>query len=119
MAYQVRFTDTTKTPITVQDQTLNSEKSVAFVGKNYAGYSQAIAENFLHLLENFAKSSPPTTPITGQLWYDTTVGVNNQLKLYDGTGWVAAGNVKKSTTQPATAVIGDLWVDTDNQQLYL
>ena len=119
MAYQVRFTDTTKTPITVQDQTLNTEKSVAFVGKNYAGYSQAIAENFLHLLENFAKSSPPTTPITGQLWYDTTVGSNNQLKLYDGTSWVAAGNVKKSINAPTTAVIGDLWVDTDNQQLYL
>ncbi len=119
MAYQVRFTDTTKTPITVQDQTLNTEKSVAFVGKNYAGYSQAIAENFLHLLENFAKSSAPTNPITGQLWYDTTVGANNQLKLYDGTGWVAAGNVKKATTQPTTSVVGDLWVDTDNQQLYL
>lgn len=119
MAYQVRFTDTTKTPITVQDQTLNNEKSVAFVGKNYAGYSQAIAENFLHLLENFAKSSAPTNPITGQLWYDTTVGASNQLKLYDGTGWVAAGNVKKSTNAPTTSVIGDLWVDTDNQQLYL
>lgn len=119
MAYQVRFTDTTKTPITVDDQTLNTEKSVAFVGKNYAGYSQAIAENFLHLLENFARSTAPSAPITGQLWYDTTVGINNQLKLYDGTGWVAAGNVKKATTQPTTAVIGDLWVDTDNQQLFL
>lgn len=119
MAYQVRFTDTTKTPITVEDQTLNTEKSVSFIGKNYAGYSQAIAENFLHLLENFARSSPPTNAIPGQLWYDTTVGINNQLKLYDGTSWVAAGNVKKSTNAPVTAVIGDLWVDTDNQQLHL
>ena len=119
MSYQVRFTDVTKTPVTVEDQTLNTEKSVSFIGKNYAGYSQAIAENFLHLLENFARSSAPTNPITGLLWYDTTVGINNQLKLYDGTGWVAAGSVKKSTTSPVTSVIGDLWVDTDNQQLYL
>lgn len=119
MSYQVKFSDTTKTPITVNDQTLNQDRSISFVGKNYAGYSQAIAENFLHLLENFAKSTQPTNPVTGQLWYDTTVGENNQLKLFDGSRWVAAGNVKKATTQPTTSVIGDLWVDTDNQQLFL
>jgi hypothetical protein len=33
MSYQVRFTDTTKTPLTVDDQTINSEKSLKFVGK--------------------------------------------------------------------------------------
>lgn len=119
MSYQVRFTDTTKTPITVEDQTINTEKGVAFIGKNYPGYSQYIAENFLHLLENFAKNSAPSNPITGQLWYDTTLGVNNQLKVFNGTNWVAAGNVKKATTAPTTSVVGDLWVDTDNQQLKL
>ena len=119
MSYQVRFTDTTKTPLTVDDQTINSEKSLQFVGKNYAGYSQYIAENFLHLLENFAKSTAPGNPITGQLWFNTTTGSENQLKVYNGTNWVAAGNVKKSTTAPVSSVLGDLWVDTDNQQLYL
>jgi microcystin-dependent protein len=119
MSYQVRFTDTTKTAVTVEDQTVNTEKSVSFVGKNFAGYSQIIAENFLHLLENFAKSTAPNSPVAGQLWYNTTVGADNQLKLFDGTGWVAAGNVKKGATAPVTAVIGDLWADTDNKQLYL
>jgi microcystin-dependent protein len=119
MSYQVKFTDTTKTPLTVEDQTINSEKSLKFVGKNYAGYSQYIAENFLHLLENFAKSTAPGNPITGQLWFNTTTGSENQLKVYNGTSWVAAGNVKKSTTAPTTSVLGDLWVDTDNQQLHL
>ena len=119
MSYQVKFTDTTKTPLTVEDQTINSEKSLKFVGKNYAGYSQYIAENFLHLLENFAKSTSPSNPITGQLWFNTTTGSENQLKVYNGTNWVAAGNVKKATTAPTTSVLGDLWVDTDNQQLHL
>lgn len=119
MSYQVRFSDPTLQSITVEDQTVNIERSVQFVGKNYAGYSQIIAENFLHLLENFAKSSQPSNPVKGQLWYDTSVGVNNQLKLYDGTSWVAAGNVKKGDSAPTTSVIGDLWVDTDNQQLNL
>jgi microcystin-dependent protein len=119
MSYQVKFTDTTKTPLTVEDQTINSEKSLKFVGKNYAGYSQYIAENFLHLLENFAKSTAPGNPITGQLWFNTTTGSENQLKVYNGTNWVAAGNVKKATTAPVSSVLGDLWVDTDNQQLHL
>ena len=119
MSYQVRFTDTTKTPITVEDQTINSEKSVTFVGKNYPGYAQYIAENFLHLLENFAKTTQPTNPITGQVWFNTSVGIENGLKVYNGTNWVASGHVKKSITAPTTGVIGDLWVDTTNQQLKL
>ena len=119
MSYQVRFTDTTKTPLTVEDQTINSEKSLQFVGKNYAGYSKYIAENFLHLLENFAKSTAPSNPITGQLWFNTTTGSENQLKVYNGTNWVAAGSVKKALNAPTTSVLGDLWVDTDNQQLHL
>ena len=119
MSYQVRFTDTTKTPITVEDQTINSEKSVTFVGKNYPGYAQYIAENFLHLLENFAKTTEPTNPITGQVWFNTTVGIENGLKVYNGTNWVSSGHVKKSIARPTTGVVGDLWVDTTNQQLHL
>jgi microcystin-dependent protein len=110
--------------ITVSDQTLNTETSLTFVGKNYTGYSQYIAENFLHLLENFAKATAPANPQVGQLWYDTGALSNPsqpQLKVWDSTNWVAAGNVKKATSAPlaATATIGDLWVDTANQQLSL
>jgi hypothetical protein len=56
MSYQVKHTETTnpsKPAITVQDQTLNTETSLTFVGKNYAGYAPIMAENFLHLLEYF------------------------------------------------------------------
>jgi microcystin-dependent protein len=110
--------------ITVDDQTLNTETSLTFVGKNYTGYSQYIAENFLHLLENFAKATHPANPQVGQLWYDTGLLSNPpqpQLKVWDGTNWIAAGNVKKAISAPlaATATIGDLWVDTASQQLSL
>lgn len=123
MAYQVKFTETTnpaKPAITVADQTLNNETSLTFVGKNYAGYASVVAENFLHLLENFAKTTSPASPVQGQLWYDNTAGVN-LLKVYDGTTWNPAGSVKKSATAPgvANSTKGDLWVDTENQQLYL
>lgn len=121
MSYQVKFTEITnpaKPAITVEDQTLNTEKSVSFVGKNYAGYAPVLAENFLHLLENFASpaTQPPTNPVQGQLWYDNT---SNLLKVYDGTTWTAAGSVKKSGTQPTIGILGDLWVDTNNSQLYV
>lgn len=123
MAYQVKFTEDTnpaKPSLTVDDQTLNAETSLKFVGKNYAGYAPVVAENFLHLLENFAKNSEPSNPIEGQLWYDNSAGVN-LLKVYDGTTWNPAGSVKKADDQPSVSnsTKGDLWVDTANQQLYI
>ena len=125
MPYNIDRTDKANYgSITVSDQTVNQETSIEFPGKNYTGYAKVIAENFLHLLENFAKSTPPSNPVIGQLWYDTNTISNPpqpQLKVWDGSSWTSAGAVKKSISRPTAqnAVIGDLWVDTANQQLYL
>ena len=125
MSYQIDHTDKPNYgTITVEDQTVNVEKSVGFVGKNYTGYSKVIAENFLHILENFASATAPTNPVVGQLWYDSEADVieenrQPQLKVWDSTSWVPAGNVKKSGSAPINAVKGDLWADSSNQQLYL
>jgi microcystin-dependent protein len=123
MSYQVKFTETTnpaKPSLTVADQSLNSETSLVFPGKNYAGYAPVVAENFLHLLENFAKNTSPSNPVQGQLWYDNSPQVN-LLKVFDGTSWTPAGTVKKAETAPSviSSIKGDLWVDTVNQQLYV
>ena len=121
MAYTVNHTDlANKGSITVEDNTLNQTTTLSLPGRNTTAYGTAIAENFLHLLENFTNSTAPGNPIEGQLWYDNTPGVD-MLKLYDGTTWISASGLKKATTQPGAAqsVTGDLWVDTDNQQLYL
>lgn len=106
-------------PITVNDQSLNQETDLSFVGKNYNGYAKPIAENFLYLLENFANTEAPAKPIIGQLWYDTTNSGSRkpQLKLWDGSVWVPASNVFKSASEPSTALVGDIWFDTANQQL--
>ena len=121
MAYTISYTDAVnKGTIIVEDGTINDDTSVTFVGRNYTGYGQIVAENFLHLLENFANSSAPARPVEGQLWYDTSEGVD-QLKIYDGTNWVASGGLKKGTSEPAVANsnAGELWVNTETQQLYL
>ena len=117
MPYIVRFTDNdNKTPITVFDNSPNTETTLEFPGRNVTGYGRAIAENFLHLLENFASEKAPVSPVEGQLWYDSTNGI---LMLWDNTNWKAASNIQKSATAPnvETSKVGELWVDTTNQQL--
>ena len=119
MSYTIPYTDqANKGTITIVDNTINQETSLKLPGRNTTAYGSAIAENFLHLLENFASATEPATPVEGQLWYDSTPGVE-QLKVYDGTNWVPSGNLKKATTEPqaAQSLTGDLWVDTDNLQL--
>lgn len=121
MAYQIRFTDQINNdPLVVDDNTTNETTSLQFPGRNTTGYGQAIGENFLHLLENFANTSAPVNPVKGQLWYDSNVGIK-QLKIYDGTQWVAAGGLKKGSSEPLAgySIAGDLWVNTDTQQLFL
>ena len=121
MAYTINFTDlVNKGSLTVEDNDINTQTSLNLVGRNTTSYGVEFNQNFLKLLENFANSSAPTNPVEGQLWYDTTAG-GEQLKVYDGTTWVASGGLKKAIDEPGAAqsVTGDLWVDTDNQQLYL
>ena len=121
MPYTISYTDTVnKGSITVEDNTLNSETSLNFPGRGTTAYGQSVNENFLHLLENFANTNSPDRPVEGQLWYDTTDGVD-QLKVYDGTNWVASGGLKKASAAPAVSnsSAGDLWVNTESQQLYL
>ena len=121
MAYDIKYTDfANKGVITVQDNTINTDTSLQIPGRFRTDYGEVIGENFLNLLENFAAPNAPSRPVEGQLWYDNSEGVD-QLKIYDGTSWLSASGLKKGTSEPIASVSnsGDLWVDTDNQQLYL
>tara|TARA_B100000886_G_C20424966_1_gene493486 strand:+ start:664 stop:2754 length:2091 start_codon:yes stop_codon:yes gene_type:complete len=120
MAYSINYSDSNKGTISIEDSTINQTTSLDIPGRNTTSYGSVIAESFLKLLENFSNSSAPRNPIQGQLWYDTSTGVNS-LKLYDGTSWVNAGGLKKGNNSPAvsSSLTGDLWADTDNNQLYI
>ena len=118
MAYTVNKTNSSASPnqYIVQDGVVNSQTDLSFIGKGYAGYGELIAENFLHLLENFSGPTAPTKPIQGQLYYDSA---GNRLKVYTGTAFVpAGGNVPYQSTQPTAIQQGDLWIDSDTGQLY-
>lgn len=117
MAYVINLTDGT-TFATIPDGTVNDSSSMTLVGKNYAGYGQFLDENFIHLLENSAKTTPPAAPLIGQLWWDKSAGL---LKVnFNGnpsTGWKTISAATASASAPSSNVTGDLWYDTVNQQL--
>jgi hypothetical protein len=115
MAYQLdRFNGTFL--VNVEDGSIESNSTdLRFVGKNYAGYGEVQNENFLHLLENFANTTPPPKVLSGQIWYDNA---NKKLKFYDGTKFRVAGGSEIGATAPAGLATGEFWFDTSAKQLY-
>jgi hypothetical protein len=85
--YDANTNPTGLQPITVSDGTIDTSTSLSLVGKNYYGYGEAIAENFLHLLENFANtddSTRPTNPVAGQLYFRKD---SKSFEQFDGVNW--------------------------------
>ena len=86
MAYVVKNTRN-QIVATVNDGAVDNSTSLSLIGRNYVGYGLALNTNFMYLLENFTGNTAPSTPVTGQLWYD---GNTNDLKIYNGAGFVQA-----------------------------
>ena len=61
----------------VSEGTVDSTLDIKLIGKNYVGYGDAQNENFVFLLENFAGPEAPARPISGQLWFNTTLKTIN------------------------------------------
>lgn len=98
--YNIRFTDSTETPIEVEEYSIDSSLDIDLPGRIRLEWGEEVNQNFLRLLENFAcprnetQNAPDLTftqqgvlenPITGQPWFDTT---NNVLNIYNGSAWV-------------------------------
>ena len=90
--------------------------NLTLIGKNYQGFGELVNENFVKLLENFASTSQPTTPMTGQLWYDKQ---DQRLKIFNGTIFRSASGTIIQSSQPTNLTTGDLWVDNAKNQLYI
>jgi len=114
MAYVINLTNGGSL-VTVEDGTIDQSTSLKLVGKNYAGYGEIQNENFIHLLESFSSGNQPAGPLSGQIWFDSSV---KKLKFYDGTKFRTTGGAEVATTQPVGLTTGDFWWDSGNNQLY-
>lgn len=76
----------------VPNKTIKELAGIKLVGKGAANLIQANNENLLKILQNFAGETPPDTPMSGQLWYDTS---EQLLKLFHGNGWVELTPIKR------------------------
>lgn len=65
----------------------SSATSLTLVGQGVTNYGTAENENYVYLLENFANSTAPLTPIPGQLWFNTNTNILSAYQI-DGT-WTA------------------------------
>lgn len=122
MAYEVNKTDGTIL-LNIQEGEIDTTYGLNLLGKNYLGYGELIAENFIKLLENFNSNDEPTNPIVGQIWYKNTdvLGEPKQINVYQGGGvWKPIGHLfvgaEPSLVKRAK---GDMWFDTANQGVFM
>jgi hypothetical protein len=114
MSYRLNKTNGELLIELVDGQIDATSTDLVLVGRNYKGFGEFLNENYIKLLENFAKTSAPGKPLTGQLWYDTA---EERLKIYNGETFKSAGGPVVSNVRP-NLVIGDLWIDSENNKLY-
>jgi hypothetical protein len=102
--------------VVLDDGTIDTTTSLGLVGRNYVGYGETQNENFVFLLENFANTAPPSRPMVGQIWFNTT---NDTAYAYDGTQWNPIGSAAVSASEPPNTNAGSLWLKTPVNQLYV
>lgn len=88
MPYSINYSDPNKTPIVVNDGTVDTSTPIYLIGKNATRFGEYLNENMLNLAENFASGTAPSDPIDGILWFDTD---NNLLKIFNNGEWYTIG----------------------------
>ena len=112
MTYEIIKSDGTLLVELDSGLTDSVSSSITFIGKNVVDYGPSQNANFLHMLENFANSSTPSSPLTGQLWFNTT---DSTLNVYYNSSWNNLAVI--STTSAGAGSTGNLWLDSDTNQL--
>ena len=122
MAYSITFKDGSPL-LLIADNTVDTSRSVTFVGKDYRGYGIYQNQNLITLLTNSASPnhSKPINPLVGELWYDVT---NQKLNIWDPAynsngGWKNTAGAVISRSQPGSVAVGDFWYDVTNKTLNL
>jgi hypothetical protein len=71
--------------VSVPNSTINTTTtSLGLIGQNSVNFGLTLNENLIYLLQNFSSSTPPASPIQGQLWYNSITSIMN---YYNGIQW--------------------------------
>lgn len=113
-----------KQSITVPGESTDTSTSLVLFGKGYQNWGEALNENFLHLLENFASEENPgmpgtpmliPDPVEGQLWFN----IDDDNIYFFGQGWIKLlaegsgsslddmGDVSAAGANPGDALVWD------------
>ena len=114
MAYTVNKTDGSVFA-SVADGAINTTSSLTLIGRNTTNYGEYIAENTIKHLENFAHTTAPSTPLTGQVWFNKN---DSTLRVYNGSDWERTSAVEvKSTAISTNLTEGSMYFDTTDDEL--
>jgi len=116
MAYTIYNNDGSILLTLADGQIDDISTSLTLIGKNVSSYGQYFNNDLIKLMGHFAGPNEPTSPIIGQLWYDTSEG---RVKVYDLTQiFRPITSTIAGPSIPVNLVPNDFWYDTTNQQLY-
>jgi hypothetical protein len=114
VAYTVNKTDGSVFA-SVGDGAVDTTSSLTLIGRNKTNYGELIAENFIHQLENFAHTTAPSSPLTGQIWFNKT---DSTLRIYNGSDFERTSAIEvKSTAISTNLTEGTMYFDTRDDEL--
>lgn len=116
MSYNVNKKDGTLLVTVLDGSVDDSQTTLKLVGRAVPNYGEIMAENLVWLTEHFANSVAPEKPLTGQLWYDTSVGI---IKYRTSSQWKSVATTNISNTAPSGPSEADFWWDADDNKLYI
>lgn len=115
MSYRLNKTDGSLLVDLIDGEIDQNSTDITLIGRNYEGFGEFFNENLIFMLENFASTTAPSNPLTGQLWYDTSSG---RMKVFDGTEFISTGAPLFGNDFPNNPVIGDVFINSQDQQMF-
>ena len=118
MTFYINYTNGSNLTAIADGTIDTTSTSLTLIGKNFPTYGQLLNQNLVSMLENWARSTSPSNPMVGQIWYDSG---NDVIKYYrsgaSSNYWQDIVNILYSATTPTSPQQNDFWWDSTNQQL--
>lgn len=101
--------NTSSLPLGQIQYSVSATSPLRLGGRGIMNWAEDLLESSIHITENFANTTAPAVPITGQHWYRTLSGSEGML-VFDGSAWVStvdvdAGELHFKDTQNSNADI--------------